>query len=93
MARCGAIRAYIAHLTGAMAASSAPTGGELRAWLIWAEGVADRLDPRLGAGFQACQRHVVAALRQGAAASAPVSALAYGPPGHTPLGRSQCRAG
>jgi hypothetical protein len=39
------IRAYIAHLASSIAASGAPAGPELHAWLDWAAAVANRLDP------------------------------------------------
>jgi hypothetical protein len=39
------IRAYLAHVAAGIPANGAQAGTELRDWLTWAAGVADRLDP------------------------------------------------
>ena len=39
------IRAYVAHVAGAIGYGRAPKGSKGAAWLIWATAVADRLDP------------------------------------------------
>lgn len=40
-----AIRAYVAHLASTINTSGASAGPELRDWVAWAAGVAERLDP------------------------------------------------